>query len=305
VSAPTAETGPRDHLPTEQRNPRSMRLDELAAREAVELFCAEDRAVPEAVAAAAAEIARAVELVAERLSGGGRLFYVGAGTSGRLGALDAAECPPTFQSDPAHVQAILAGGPEALVRSVEGAEDSAEGAVRAVHERGVGPRDALFGISAGGTTPFVHAALERGRQLGAATIFLSCVPRELVPDRADVSIRVLTGPEVLTGSTRLKAGTATKLVLNIVSTLAMARLGKVHENLMVDLDAGANRKLGSRAVSILALLTGLERRAAGLLLDRAGGRVKVAAVMHARGLGRAEAEARLAAAGGVLRRALD
>jgi N-acetylmuramic acid 6-phosphate etherase len=294
----------REELPTERANDATVDLDRVDLGRAFDLFQAEDERIAACVAAARPEIVAAAELVALRLRAGGRLLYVGAGTSGRLGALDAAECPPTFQSDPDEVQAIVAGGREALVRAVEGSEDDVAAARAALGERGVGPRDVVFGISASGTTPFVRAALERARELGAATVLLACVPRELVPDDADVSIRVVTGPEVLAGSTRLKAGTATKLVLNRVSTLAMVRLGKVYRNLMVDLDAGANVKLTERAHSMLMGLTGLPREEARALLERAGGQVKVAALMHLRGLDRETAHARLRAAGGFLRGAL-
>ncbi|MBM3976292.1 MAG: N-acetylmuramic acid 6-phosphate etherase [Planctomycetes bacterium] len=300
--SPTA--GPRDHLPTEQANPASERLDELDTRTALAVFAAEDRRAVEAVAAAHASIAAAVDLVAERLAKGGRLYYCGAGTSGRLGVLDAAELPPTFQSDPALVQGLIAGGEPALLRAVEGAEDSRELAGRMLAERGMSARDVVLAIAAGGTTPFAHGAIEAARATGAASIFLACVPFELAPDAADISIRVVTGPEVLAGSTRLKAGTATKLVLNALSTLVMARLGKVHGNLMVDVNTRGNAKLVQRGISLVARLTGLAREPAAALLERADGSVKLAAVMHAHGCELAEARARLERAGGMLRRAL-
>jgi N-acetylmuramic acid 6-phosphate etherase len=294
----------REHLLTEQRHPGSAGFDALSIEAAVELMQREDVSIHRALYDARPRIARAIEVVVERLARGGRLIYVGAGTSGRLGALDAAECPPTFLSPPAMVQAVLAGGDAALTRAVEGAEDDAEAARRDLAARDVGERDVVFGISAGGTTPYVHAAIDIARERRAATVFLACVPFEQAPDRADVSIRVLTGPEVLTGSTRLKAGTATKLVLNTVSTVAMARLGRVHENWMVDVDAGANAKLVDRAARIVAELTGLDRAASLALLERAGGRAKVAVVMHRLGCDAATARAQLDACGGSLRRAL-
>jgi N-acetylmuramic acid 6-phosphate etherase len=290
-------------LPTEQALAASAELDRLTLSEAFDVFDREDERVNAAVRAAKPAILRAVELVAERLAAGGRLIYAGAGTSGRLGVLDASECPPTFQSDPAQVQARIAGGPEAIVRAIEGAEDSVELGRTAMED--VGPRDVVFGIAASGRTPWVHGALARARERGAATVFLACVPFELAPDSADVSIRVLTGPEVLAGSTRLKAATATKLVLNRVTTLAFARLGKVHGNRMIDLDTRANAKLSRRGLGILTELTGLPSDAAAALLARAEGRVKPAALMHLRGLGLAEATTRLAARGGSLRRALE
>lgn len=258
-----------------------------------------------AVAEAVPQITAAIELIAAALARGGRLIYVGAGTSGRLGVLDAAECPPTFQTDPEQIQAIIAGGPPALQRSIEGAEDDAEAGAAAMDERSVSAADVVFGISAGGTTPFVTAALTRARQRGARTAFLACVPRRQADDDADVSIRVLTGPELLAGSTRLKAGIATKLVLNIVSTLVMVRMGKVYGNLMVDLDAGRCAKLLDRGTRIVMRVTGLDRPAAAELLSRAGLRVKTAIVMQRLGLSRTQAAGRLEACAGRLREALE
>ncbi len=295
----------RGHLSTEQRNPAAAQLDRMSVLEAVDLMTSEDARAVEAVAAVRDELAAAVDLVSERLAAGGRLIYVGAGTSGRLAVLDAAECPPTFRSDPTQVQAILAGGRAALTAAVEGAEDDAEEGAAQVAVRDVGPGDVVLGISAGGTTPFVHGALGEARRRGAATIFLACVSRAEVGDEADLSIRLATGPEVVAGSTRLKAGTATKLALNTISTLVMVRLGKVHGDLMVDLDTSANVKLVDRARRILAAITGVEPELAAALLERAGGRVKVAAVMHARELDVRAAEERLAQVGGLLRCALE
>lgn len=312
-SGPPGNTGPaprgagrggRDHLPTERANPASERLDVLSTADAFDVFQAEDATVAAAVAQAKDAIVRTVDLVAERLAGGGRLISFGAGTSGRLAVLDAAECPPTFLSDPGTVVGVIAGGEAALRNPVEGAEDDVDAARGDVDALELGPRDVALGISAGGTTPYVHAALARARERGAATVFFACVAAEDVPDDADVSIRVVTGPEVLAGSTRLKAGTATKLVLNRISTLAMARLGKVHGNLMVDVDARANAKLVERATSLVAGICGVERGVARGLLDSARGRVKLACVMHRHGLDPVAAEARLAQAGGVLRVAL-
>lgn len=292
-----------EELPTEAANEASRALDELALADAFDVFDREDEQVNATVRAAKPAILRAIELVAEALARGGRLIYAGAGTSGRLGVLDASECPPTFQSDPLQVQGRIAGGPGALLRAIEGAEDSLEQGRAAVND--VGELDVVFGIAASGRTPWVHGALERAKERGAATVFLACVPFELAPDQADVSIRVVTGPEVLAGSTRLKAATATKLVLNRVTTLAFARLGKVHENRMIDLDTRANAKLRRRGLGILHELTGLPEDAAGALLDRAEGRVKLAALMHLRSLSREQARARLGAHGDSLRRALE
>lgn len=290
-------------LPTEAENAGSRELDRLSVAAAFDLFDGEDERVNAAVRAARPEIVRAIELVVDRLGRGGRLIYAGAGTSGRLGVLDASECPPTFQSAPEQVQGRIAGGPAALLRSSEGAEDSVEQGRAAVDD--VAPLDVVFGIAASGRTPWVHGALERARERGAATVFFACVPRDVAPDRADISIRVLTGPEVLAGSTRLKAGTATKLVLNRVTTVAFARLGKVHGNLMIDLDTRANRKLWRRGVAILRRLTDLPERAAEELLERAGGQVKLAALMQLGELDLEAARARLTGARGSLRAALE
>ena len=290
----------RGHLSTEQRNPRSMGLDRLSVGEAFDLINGEDQRVARAVSAAKNEICRAIELVVEAFRAGGRLIYVGAGTSGRLGVIDAAECPPTFLSDPNQVQGVIAGGAEALTRSIEAAEDRELDGAAAMDERGVGARDIVFGIATGGTTPYVHGALRRARARGAKTIFLACVPNTECADEADVSIRVPTGPEVITGSTRMKAGTATKMVLNMVTTIAMARTGKVFGNMMVDVNTSANAKLVDRGIRIVQTITGLGRREADLLLREARGRVKTALVMYARGIDRESAERLLAAAEGQL-----
>ena len=295
----------RAHLDTERANEATAELDRLSTAEALARILAEDATVPRAVAGAAPEIVHAVELIAARLAAGGRLFYLGAGTSGRLGVLDAAECPPTFRTAPALVQGVIAGGEAALTRAVEGVEDSRSAAAEELERRGLGSGDVVFGIAAGGTTPYVHAGLAHARERGAATVFLACVPREQAGDEADVSIRVPTGPEVIAGSTRLKAGTATKLVLNAVSTLVMVRLGKVHGNLMVGLEAGANEKLRERGTGIVAELTGLARAEAAARLAAADGDVKVAVLAHLRALTPASARERLAAHGGHLRAALE
>jgi N-acetylmuramic acid 6-phosphate etherase len=209
------------------------------------------------------------------------LYYVGAGTSGRLGVLDASECPPTFRTDPQWVQGIIAGGEQAMFRSQEGAEDSADDGARAIVERNVTDRDVVVGIAAGGTTPFVHGALRASRDRGSKTVFHTCVARIDNEPAVDVVIRPLTGPEVLTGSTRLKAGTATKLVLNQITTISMVQLGKCYENLMVDLRA-TNAKLWDRGARIISIITRLQREEAMALLKRADGHVKRAIVMHNR-----------------------
>jgi N-acetylmuramic acid 6-phosphate etherase len=294
----------RSHLLTELRLPESMSLDAMGVDEALALMNAQDAKAVEAVAAERGNVARAVGLVADALRGGGRLIYFGAGTSGRLGVLDASECPPTFRSDPEQVQGVIAGGEAAMFRAQEGAEDRAEDGAAAVDAKGVGPGDVVMGIAAGGTTPFVHGALRRGRELGAGTIFLSCVQPVPAEPTVDVVIRPLTGPEVLTGSTRLKAGTATKLVLNQITTLAMVRLGKCYENLMVDLRA-TNQKLWDRGARIVATLTGAGRDDAMDLLRNADGRVKVAVVMHRRKVDAPEAVRLLEASDGSLRAAVS
>jgi N-acetylmuramic acid 6-phosphate etherase len=279
-----APSEPRGHLVTEQRLAASRGLDAMTTAEAFDVMNAQDATVAGAVAEARDAIVRAVDLIVERLARGGRLFYVGAGTSGRLGVLDAAELPPTFHSRPQRVQAILAGGSRAVFEAVEGAEDAEMAARARLQERRLTADDVVFGITAGGTTPYVRAALRCAAELGAATVLLACVPFEQVPDDADVSIRVVTGPEVVTGSTRLKAGTATKLVLNAVSTLVMVRRGKVHDNLMVDVQTRGNAKLRDRGVRMLRELCDLDADGAADLLDRAEGHVKRAVLMHQRGL---------------------
>ncbi len=294
----------RSKLPTEQRNPASLELDQLTTEAAVELIQSEDRTIHAALGAAKEQIAKAVDLIALRLRAGGRLFYLGAGTSGRLALLDSVECPPTFQTDPQLVQALIAGGAAALNGAVEGAEDDETGAARQLEGRGFGPGDVLLGVAASGTTPFVRAGIEFARKRGAATVFLACVPSELVDDSADVSIRVVTGPEVLTGSTRMKAGTATKLVLNTISTLVMVRLGKVHGNLMVAVNTRGNAKLEDRGVRLVEEIAGCDRDAAARWLRLAEGQVQVAVIMARRGLDAGAARKCLAQSGGILRAAL-
>jgi N-acetylmuramic acid 6-phosphate etherase len=291
-------------LLTEQRNPRSRDIDTMSAVELVDLVNSEDRTVADAVAAERENIARAVEIVVERFRRGGRLIYVGAGTSGRLGVLDAAECPPTFGTDLMMVQGVIAGGSGALVRSKEGAEDDREGGARDLSERGPGPDDVVIGIATSGVTPYVFGALEEARGRGAATVFLCCVPDTGEVVAADVTIRPLVGPEVVTGSTRMKAGTATKLVLNTITTVSMVLLGKTYENLMVDLTAVCD-KLRDRACRILMETTGVDYEGAAAVIAAADGSVKTAIVMQKTGLDRGEAEELLARAGGFVRNALE
>lgn len=273
----------RGHLMTEQANPRSHALDRLSTAELVDLFVTEDRRPQEAVAAAAPALAEAIDQIADRLRQGGRLFYVGAGTSGRLGVLDAAECPPTFCSPPELVQGVLAGGAPALLRSSEGLEDQRDAGAEALRDRGIGAADCVVGIAAGGTTPYVHGALDYAGSLGALTIGMACVPSAQASLPCAIDIRLLTGPELLTGSTRLKAGTATKMALNILSTGVMVRLGKVYGNRMVDV-AASNSKLVDRALRILRDLAGVPREDGERLLQAAGGSVKLALLMAATGL---------------------
>ena len=277
-------TDSRGHLLTEQSNTRSARLDQLDTAALVNLFVEEDRRPQQAVAAASADLARAVDGIVARLRLGGRLFYLGAGTSGRLGVLDAAECPPTFCSDPELVQGVLAGGAPALLRSSEGLEDLEDAGRADLEQRGFGPDDCLVGIAAGGTTPYVRGGLGHARALGALAIAMACVPSDQAPLPCDIDIRLLTGPELLTGSTRLKAGTATKMALNILSTGVMVRLGKVYGNRMVDVSA-SNSKLVDRSLRILQDLAGVERSEGTRLLNAADGSVKTALLMAAANLG--------------------
>src|SRR5687767_3907159 len=287
---------------TEHRTPRTAQIDLATPDEIVALMNAEDRTVADAVASQREAIAHAITLVEGVFRGGGRLFYIGAGTSGRLGILDASECPPTFSTDPEMVQGIIAGGPPAVFRSQEGAEDLPENGAAAIDERGVTDKDCLVGIAASGTTPFVRGALSRAEQLGARTMVVACTP--LTPDvtrLVDVSIVAITGPEVVTGSTRLKAGTATKMILNMITTGAMIRLGKTWGNLMVDLQA-TNLKLKDRSERILMETCAISRDDARTLLEAAGGSVKVGIVMHRKALSREDAVKRIQDAGGLIRR---
>ena len=283
---------------TEQRNPRSRAIDQLSPAEIVALINAEDRTVAVAVAEQAANVARAMEMAHDAFCRGGRLIYVGAGTSGRLGVLDAAEMPPTYGTDPAMVVGVIAGGYGALVRAREGAEDEPRDGAREMDRLSVASADFVLGIATSGTTPFVHGALRRARERGARTGFLLCTPpgAELLA-RNDVVIALLVGPEVITGSTRMKAGTATKLVLNTITTGAMVLMGKVYGNLMVDLRVTC-QKLQDRGERILMTTLGLERGPARELLKEAGGHVKTALVMARRDVAAAEARALLAESGG-------
>lgn len=296
--------GDRGHLLTERPNPASETLDQLPTASLVELFCANDLLPQQAVAAAAPALTAAIDAIAARLAQGGRLFYLGAGTSGRLGVLDAAECPPTFCSPPELVQGVLAGGAAALLRSSEGLEDLREAGRDDLAQRGFGPADALVGIAAGGTTPYVLGGLAHAQAIGALSVAMACVPAEQVAMPCDIDIRLLTGPELLTGSTRLKAGTATKMALNILSTGVMVRLGKVFGNRMVDV-AVTNSKLEDRALRILRDLAGVPREQGLGLLERAGGSVRLALLMAASGLEAGTARAALERHGPGLRQCLE
>ncbi|HSJ24622.1 MAG TPA: N-acetylmuramic acid 6-phosphate etherase [Longimicrobiales bacterium] len=295
---------PFDQRLTEQRNPRSMRIDQLSPLEVVDLINAEDRMVADAVGEEREAIARAIELVSDTFRRGGRLFYVGAGTSGRLGVLDATEMPPTYGTDPDMVQGIIAGGLDALVRAQEGAEDHPGDGAAAVDGHDIGSADFVLGIATSGTTPFVHGALARARERGARTGFLLCTyPSPELQEMHDVVIAPLVGPEVITGSTRMKAGTATKMVLNTITTASMVMLGKVFGNLMVDLQVTCE-KLQDRGERILMETLGVTRTDATALLERSSGHVKVAIVMGRLGVTAAEARQRLDAEGGRIARVI-
>ena len=291
-----------DPRETERRNPRTASIDLASPLEIVDMINAEDRRVPDAVATQREQIARAIELAEATFRSGGRLFYIGAGTSGRLGVLDASECPPTFGTKPEMVQGIIAGGLPALTRSQEGAEDVVGNGARAMDEHGVGEKDFVIGIAASGTTPYVRAALERAAEIGATTgiVASSPPPADLIA-RVDVTILPIVGPEAVTGSTRMKAGTATKLVLNTITTGAMIRLGKTYGNLMVDLRA-TNNKLVDRSQRIVMEVCGVSRDEAKELLEQADKSVKTAIVMQKRGVSREEAKRLLTENGGVIRR---
>ena len=288
---------------TEQRNTRTSELDTLGTREILEIMNDEDVRVPAAVRAALPAIARVVDEIVERWRGGGRLFYFGAGTSGRLGVLDASECPPTFSSSSELVQGFIAGGDRALRRSVEAAEDRAEGGAADVATASVGEGDVVVGIAASGTTAYVLGAVAEARRRGAFTACVTCNPGSPLAAAVDQPIEVPVGPEVVTGSTRLKAGTAQKLVLNMLTTASMVRSGKVYGNLMVDLTA-SNDKLRRRAERIVASVTGLPERETVPYLEATRYRAKPAILMALIACGAEEAERRLHQAGGFLRAAL-
>jgi N-acetylmuramic acid 6-phosphate etherase len=290
-------------LLTEQRNPASMDLDLLTTEQILRLMNWQDKVVPLAVERELPYVARGVELIVQALRTGGRLIYVGAGTSGRLGVVDAAECPPTFGTDPELVQGIIAGGQAAMFRSQEGAEDNPNQARKDIDSLEVGTHDVVCGIAASRRTPYVVAAVARARALGAKTIYITTNPRSEFDLDVDVSICPEVGPEVVMGSTRMKSGTAQKLVLNMLTTTAMVRLGKVYENMMVDLQL-TNAKLVERSKRILMMATGVDYETAADCLTRAEGHVKTGIVMIAAGVSKEEAQRRLKEAGGFVRLAI-
>lgn len=288
---------------TEQSNPESADIDRLATIDILRIINAEDARVAGVVGAALPRIAQAVDLIAARMQHGGRLIYAGAGTSGRLGLLDAVECVPTFGTEPETVQALIAGGQGAFAQAVEGAEDNRQAGADDLHGLGVTAQDAVVGIAASGRTPYVLGVLAAARAIGAGTVAISNNDPAPILDAAEIGIAVPVGPEVLTGSTRMKAGTAQKMVLNMLSTAVMIRLGKVYGNLMVDVRV-TNEKLAGRARRIVCEVTGVDEAEAARLLTESDNEVKTAIVMAVMGVGVAEARSRLDAAGGVLRGAL-
>jgi N-acetylmuramic acid 6-phosphate etherase len=290
-------------LGTETADPRTADLDAMSTREVLAAINAEDRTVADAVQLALPDIARAVDLVIRAREQGGRIIYVGAGTSGRLGLLDAVECPPTFGTAPEEVVGVLAGGDGAFAAAVEGAEDDADLAVADLRALQVGPADVVVGLSASGRTPYVIAALHSAGRAGASTVSVACNPGSPLSALADVAVEVVTGPEVLTGSTRLKAGTAQKMVCNMLTTAAMVRSGKVYRNLMVDVRP-TNAKLVDRARRIVASAAAVDERQADEALRAAGGHAKTAVVMLLAGCGVQEARARLVEHGGRVREAV-
>lgn len=291
-------------LLTESVDPRNANLDTLSVSALAQLMNDADRTVPEAVRAALPQIVPAIEAVSQRMFAGGRLVYVGAGTAGRLGMLDASECPPTFNTPPGQVSAIIAGGPQALITAVEGAEDDSVAGAAAIDAAQIGALDAVVGIAASGRTPYVVGAVTRARQLGALTVGLSCHAGATLSHAVDLPIEVLVGPEIISGSTRLKSGTAQKLVLNMISTIAMVRMGKTYGNLMIDVRA-TNHKLRERARRIVQQISAASRDEAAAALDASGNDIRVAALMLARHESADRAAARLRDAGGNLRTALE
>lgn len=290
-------------IATEQRNPNTMNIDTLSTLDMVKLINREDHRVAEAVALVTAKIAEAVDVIAARLSTGGRLIYCGAGTSGRLGILDAVECPPTYSTDPETVQALMAGGYGAIFKAVEGAEDSKELGKTDMQGIGFSGKDVLVGIAASGRTPYVLGCMEYAKELGAPTVAVTCCPGSILDSFADIGIAPAPGPEVVTGSTRMKSGTAQKMVLNMLSTGAMIKLGKVYGNLMVDVKP-SNEKLVRRCVTIVCSATDCMEEEAVDALERCGYHPKTAIVMLLRGVDAETADRLLEAAGGRIAKVL-
>ena len=291
-------------LVTESRNPVSEDIDTKSVRDILQIINDQDKTVADAVAKELPYIAKAVELVVEAFKGAGRLFYIGAGTSGRLGVLDAVECPPTFGTDPDMVQCIIAGGNDAIIQAKEGSEDQAGQAAEDLLKHGLTDKDVACGIAASQRTPYVLAAIAKAREIGARTIYLSCNPRTEFDQAVDVAICPVVGPEVVMGSTRMKAGTATKLVLNMISTTAMICLGKVYGNMMVDLQMNS-RKLEERSKKTVMMVTGVDYDTASTYLQQAGGHVKTALVMILAGVSPVEAAQRLETSAGFVRKAIQ
>lgn len=292
-----------EKLLTEARNPETENIDQLATLEILQCINQEDKKVALAIELVLPQIAQAVDWVVESLNGGGRLFYLGAGTSGRMGILDASECPPTFGTPPDLVQGIIAGGEKAVFRAVEGAEDSLTMAAEDLESRGLSPRDVVVGIAASGRTPYVIGGLEHARQVGCHTVAVVCTPDSEMQKVSELSIAILVGPEVIMGSTRMKAGTAQKLVLNMLTTVSMIKMGKVYGNLMVDVQA-TNMKLVERSKRIVCLATGVSREKAEAAIVEAGGSVKVAVTLLLIGISAVEAQELLVQAGGSVSQAL-
>ena len=290
-------------MTTERRNPRTMQLDTMSELEIVTAMNDEDARVPLAIAKKLPEIAQAARWAVEAFEQGGRLFYMGAGTSGRLGVLDAAECPPTFGVDPSMVVGLIAGGEKAFIKAVEGAEDSRELGRQDLESHHLTQKDFVIGIAASGRTPYVLGGLAYAKETGCRTAAIACNPGSAIGKAADLAIEVEVGPEVLTGSTRLKSGTAQKLILNMISTASMVRTGKAYQNLMVDV-MQTNEKLHTRAENIVMDATGVERAEARRAIDAAGGSVKCAITMLLANCTAQEAKRRLEAAGGHLRTAI-
>ena len=293
-----------DHLTTEQNNPESVAVDQMDPIQIAMLMNREDLKVVAAVERVLPDIARAIEMVTERVQAGGRLIYIGAGTSGRLGVLDASECPPTFNTPPALVVGLIAGGHRALTNAIEGAEDNRQAGEEDLRGVELDAKDVVCGIATSGRTPYVLGGLAYARSLGAATLGVTCNAVSELSEVSDVLIAPVVGPEILSGSTRLKAGTATKMVLNMISTGTMIRIGKTYGNWMVDLRA-TNVKLKDRSIRIVSGITGLDRERAESLLARCDGEVKTAIVSQALGVDKIEAQRRLKVAGGRLRTAIQ